>query len=457
VGLTLIQRGATRRLSRKPKIALVLAGGAVSGGGFKVGGLVALNELLVGRKVHEFDIYVGLSAGAFLATPLSWGVRPEEMVRVLEGTSDRFIQLRPIDFYGPNVREFIGRPLEFWRQLAFYLPGLLMDLFSVFPELVTTVAPMLRDFARRPTYTRLEHLLMRVGEEISPKRELPSLSALLPSGLFDNQGLERWIRMNMEANGIPNDFGELYRETGRKLFIIATNLDTAERVVFGPQDDHGLRVSEAIQASSALPGFFRPARLGGVDYVDGGLRHTANIDVAIEQGADLVICYNPFRPFLNLVREDGNGRARGYLAEGGLLRVFNQSFRTLLHSRLALGLQAYLRDERFSGDIVVIEARETDQKFFGVNPLAFWRRAESVRHGFESVRRTLLDHADILAPVLQRYGLELQTGDDIQPLGPETGVEDLQMAQDPTESERVEETESGGKTISLIDRRARKA
>jgi predicted acylesterase/phospholipase RssA len=457
VGLTLIQRGATRRLSRKPKIALVLAGGAVSGGGFKVGGLVALNELLVGRKVHEFDIYVGLSAGAFLAAPLAWGVRPEEMVRVLEGTSEEFVQLRPIDFYGPNLGEFVGRPLEFWRQLAFYLPGLLLDLFSVFPDLVATVGPMLRDFARRPTYTRLEHLLMRVGEEISPKRELPSISALLPSGLFDNSGLERWIRGNMEANGIPNDFGELYRETGRKLFIIATNLDTAERVVFGPHDDHGLRVSEAIQASSALPGFFRPARLGGIDYVDGGLRHTANIDVAIEQGADLVICYNPFRPFLNLVQHGSDGRSKGYLAEGGLLRVFNQSFRTLLHSRLALGLQAYLRDERFSGDIVVIEARETDQKFFGVNPLAFWRRAESVQHGFESVRRTLLDHAEILAPVLERYGLELQTGDETHSLDPETGADALELARDPSASERTAEPEVGGKTIRLADRRAHKA
>ena len=90
MGLTLIQRGATGRIPRNPKIALVLAGGAVSGGGFKVGGLKALNDLRVGRKVHEFDIYVGLSAGAFLAAPLAYGVPPDEMIRVLEGTSERF-------------------------------------------------------------------------------------------------------------------------------------------------------------------------------------------------------------------------------------------------------------------------------------------------------------------------------------------------------------------------------
>ncbi|MEE8556562.1 MAG: patatin-like phospholipase family protein [Myxococcota bacterium] len=408
MGLTLIQRGANRRFSSDPKIALVLAGGAVSGGGFKVGGLMALDDLLVGRKVNEFDLYVGLSAGAFLAAPLAWGIPPDEMVRVLEGTSERFSQLRPIDFYWPNLSEMLRRPVVFWARVAAYLPGLLLDLFSVLPELPATLGPAIRRFVKRPNYTHLERLLMQLSEEISPKREMPSPGTLLPSGLFDNAALEKWLRRNMESNGIPNDFAEFYRESGRKLYITATNLDTAERVVFGPENDHGLRISEAVQASSALPGFFKPARLGGVDYVDGGVRRTANIDVAVEQGADLVICYNPFRPFLNQVRPGRNGRLRGYLADGGMLRVFNQALRTLLHTRLALGLQAYLRDEHFSGDIVVIEARETDEKFFSVNPIAFWKRAESVRHGFESVRRTLLDHVEVLAPVLARYGLELR-------------------------------------------------
>ncbi len=102
-------------------------------------------------------------------------------------------------------------------------------------------------------------------------------------------------------------------------------------------------------------------------------------------------------------------------------------FRTLLHSRLALGLQAYLRDDRFHGDIVVIEGRESDEQFFGVNPLAFWKREESVRHGFESVRRTLEDHADVLAPVLARYGLQLRTpGVAAEPAAPRETEEPLE-------------------------------
>ena len=57
------------------------------------------------------------------------------------------------------------------------------------------------------------------------------------------------------------------------------------------------------------------------------VRHTANIDIAIEKGADLVICYNPFRPFRNQL-EDEEGEvefaAGGHLSDRGLMTVLNQ-------------------------------------------------------------------------------------------------------------------------------------
>jgi predicted acylesterase/phospholipase RssA len=395
-------------------VALVLAGGAVSGGAFKVGGLKALDEFLGERKVNELDIYVGLSAGAFLATALAGGLSPDEAIGILDGSSSRFSQMRPTDFYRPNLREMLIRPMLFSTQLATYLPGLILDLVSVLPDLPARLGPALRRFYRKPSYTNLERLLMQLQDEVSPKRGLPSLSSILPSGIFDNSALERWLARNIDGIGMPNSFSELYRETGRRLFVTATNLDTAERVVFGPDHDHGLTISQAVQASSALPGFFKPARINGVDYVDGGIRRTANLDVAIEQGADLVICYNPFRPFLNVVPPYVRG-PRKYLANRGLMAIVSQVFRTLLHTRLALGLQSYLHDTRFRGDIVVIEARETDEEFFDVNPLAFWKRQRAIQHGFDSVRATLLDHADVLGPVLRRYGLDFRVPEDRAP------------------------------------------
>ena len=407
MGLTLIQRSQGRRVPRNPKIALVLAGGAVTGGAFKVGGLKALDDFLANRSVTDFDIYVGLSAGAFLATSLAGGIKPDEMIQALEGTSERIDQLRPIDFYSPNIGEAVGRSAVFAARLAGYLPGLLLDLLSVLPELPSRVGPALRRCLDEPSYTHVETFLMELLAEVSPKRQFPPPAAILPSGIFDNAPLERWLASNMAKVGMPNHFADLYRETGRRLHIAAMNLDSAERVVFGPENDHGLTISEAVQASSAVPGFFKPARLGGVDYVDGGVRRTANIDVAVDRGADLVICYNPFVPFANDPHRAGRRHAH-FLANRGLQTVMNQVFRTMLHSRLALGLQSYQRDASFRGDIVVIEASETDESFFDLNPLSFWKRSEAVRHGMESVSRTLRESSDLLGPLFERYGLELR-------------------------------------------------
>ena len=78
-----------------------------------------------------------------------------------------------------------------------------------------------------------------------------------------------------------------------------------------------------------------------------------------------------------------------------------------------------------------------------MNPLAFWKRAESVRHGFESVRRTLEDHSEVLAPVLARYGLQLRT----------PGV-----ASEPAASRETEEPlEESGNVTRLRTRAARPA
>ena len=58
-----------------------------------------------------------------------------------------------------------------------------------------------------------------------------------------------------------------------------------------------------MQASTALPGLYRPVRIDGRDYVDGGVKKTAHINLAIRHGADLVICINPIVP----IRNDGRG------------------------------------------------------------------------------------------------------------------------------------------------------
>jgi predicted acylesterase/phospholipase RssA len=410
LGLTLIRKSDGLPRKRKPKIALVLAGGAVSGGAFKVGGLKALDDYLVDRKVVDLDMYIGLSAGSMLAVSLAGGITPDEMVKVLEGTSSKLDQLSPFQFYNPNVREFIERPAKFLYDLFTYVPGVLFELIRQVPQLPEVMGPHLRTFLDKPNYTSAEELAMTLIEHVSPSREIPALTNHIPAGLFDNSSLERWLRRSLERMRMPNDFREFARKRGRQLYVTACDLDTAERVIFGADERHEVTISQSVQASTALPIFYRPARIGGVDYVDGGIRNTANIDVAIEKGADLVICYNPFRPFLNRVDQEGQARyfASGrYLSDRGMKMLINQVFRTLLHSRLRSALRGYLTDERFKGDIVLIEPREQDADFFAINPLAFWKRADAIRAGFESVRVTIEQNFDALSDVFSRYGLRM--------------------------------------------------
>lgn len=409
MGITIVQKSDLSVRKKSPKVALVLAGGALTGGAFKLGGLKALDDFLVNRKTTEFEIYVGLSAGAVLAAPLAAGVTPAEMLKSLEGKSDQFTRFGPSHFYNPNIRDFITRPAQYAFDLLAFLPGTFTEVLRQMPSLARRLEVPFRQALREPSLVTLQDLLAPIGETLANRRSFPSVLDYLPSGLCDNASIERYLRENFEATGIPNDFRSLHRVTKRELYIGTMNLDTAERVVFGHDEDNSTTVSQAVQASTALPGFYKPARINGVDYVDGGVRRTANIDVAIEHGADLIICYNPFRPFSNRVRRtvrNGKYEIEGYpLAESGILSVVNQVFRTLLHSRLQYGLRQYQDDPNFRGDIVVIEPKETDIQFFRLNALAYWQRMRAAQYGYISVTESIQQNYDLIKQILESYGI----------------------------------------------------
>ncbi len=412
MGITVVQKSDLSTRRKHAKIALVLAGGAITGGAFKAGGLKALDDFLVNKKTTEFDSYVGLSAGAILAAPLAAGVSPAEMLKSLEGKSSQFDRFGPGDVYIPNLYDFVACPARFALDAMAFLPGSVAELLTQLPTLASSLQEPLNIAVRQPSLNSLQRVLAPIGEALAKRRKFPMPLDYLPSGFFDNASIESYLQRNFRKHNIPNDFRGLQRRTGKELYISAMNLDTAERVVFGYDEDNSVTVSQAVQASSALPGFYKPARINGVDYVDGGVRRTANIDVAIEHGADLVICYNPFRPFSNRVRRipDKNG---GYkiegemLAESGILSVVNQVFRTLLHSRLQYGLRQYQDDPNFHGDIIVIEPKETDRSFFQMSAMAYWQRLDAAQHGYISVTESIQQNYDLIKQLFESYGLTM--------------------------------------------------
>src|SRR5260370_26589922 len=77
------ETAAARRRRRRSKTALVLGGGGFTGAVYEIGALRALDLLSVNRTVNQFDVYVGTSAGSFVASLAANGVTPEEMMRVV--------------------------------------------------------------------------------------------------------------------------------------------------------------------------------------------------------------------------------------------------------------------------------------------------------------------------------------------------------------------------------------
>jgi predicted acylesterase/phospholipase RssA len=140
----------------------------------------------------------------------------------------------------------------------------------------------------------------------------------------------------------------------------------------------------AVAASTALPILYKPVQIGDKEYVDGGLRGNASLDVAIEHGATLVICINPFVPYDNsdhasipFVGEDGS-----HLSEKGMQAIASRASRITAHA----GLQYHVKQVRAPPevDIIIIEPRHNDYEMFFYNIMRYSTRL-TVRGGFESV------------------------------------------------------------------------
>ena len=74
----------------------------------------------------------------------------------------------------------------------------------------------------------------------------------------------------------------------RPTWIVAVRTNDGRRIVFGRDDVTGT-VGQATQASSAIPAFYTPVRIGDRSYVDGALHSSTNADLVATLGFDLVI------------------------------------------------------------------------------------------------------------------------------------------------------------------------
>ena len=365
------------------RIGLAVAGGGPIGGIYEVGALRALDECVDGLDMNALDVYVGVSSGAFVAAALANRLDTAEMCRVfITGDSDQF-RIRPEDFIRPAFYEYL-------RRLA-GVPRMLLG--------------WLGEVARNPFDLRVADSLLRVG-------------STLPTGLFDNEAIERFLREAFTSHGRSNDF----RTLDRKLYIVAVELDSGLAVRFGAPGHDTVPISRAIEASSALPGLYPPVEIDGRYYVDGVLRHTLHASVALDAGADLVLAINPLVPVDTAQARTQRSSTPASLVEGGLPTILSQTFRTLLQSRMQASMPKYA--SRYAGsDLLLLEPDGADAEMFFTNVFSFHHRGRLAEHAYQRTLGDLRRHRDELGPLLRRHGLALR--DDVLDDGDRTLVSGL--------------------------------
>ena len=361
-------RRARTQERHRSRVGLALAGGGPLGGIYEVGALLALTDSLDGIDFGDLDVYVGVSSGSFVAAALANGISPAQMYRLfIDDGADA--ALTPEVFLRPAFSEFAHR--------AALLPGLVLR----------AALQTLRDPFRR-----------------GMMESLATLSHAVPTGMFDNRSIDRFLHRLFAAPGRTNDF----RSLGRKLFLVATNLDTGASVTFGGPGRDDVPISKAIEASAALPGLFPPVRIGNEYFVDGALNKTLHASVALDEGIDLLLCVNPLVPF------DASGASRSgrvtvdKLSHGGLPVVLSQTFRAIIHSRMKVGMDKY-RQQYPRADVILFEPDREDADMFFASIFSYAQRKQLCAAAYRKTRQNLAERAEMLAPQLARHGVTLRT------------------------------------------------
>lgn len=221
-----------------PGWGLVLGGGGSVGSAYIAGALQALDEF--GLDARSAALMVGTSGGAVTGARIRLGDRPEALLSLAEATPDESGQYRHFEpaweDYGELVRRVVG-----------------------------TSGVVARAYFSAPL-----------------PLPSPALSALFPPGLFrvhDHPRVQQLLPVSWPAE---------------PCWLVAVDLATGRRHALGSRPRHlSLPFRDAVMASCAVPGFYEPVRMNGTMYVDGGLRSTTHLDLAVRYGCRKVICIVP--------------------------------------------------------------------------------------------------------------------------------------------------------------------
>jgi predicted acylesterase/phospholipase RssA len=302
-------------IKNKKKIAFVASGGAIKAACFHIGVMLAMERFgfsfLGGLKETEEEqevkpgqvgIYVGSSAGSFVASLIAGGYKPVDLYNSLsENYNSKKSILRPI-FYGDivgnniisNVTSTINSLLRTRKYKNFSIEGFIQTLFGI-------------------------------------------------NGLFNTGNVGRYLKSAMPSD----NFTELLAE----LYIVTTELDNPNRIILGPREIKSSRhatfatdvkISDAAIGSMSLPVIFGPHKLkinGRDRYVfDGEIRHTLSTHIAKDAGADLIIASYTHQPY-------NYNPDYGSLINYGLPAIIVQTIYQLVESKIKESKEKHMLKE----------------------------------------------------------------------------------------------------------------
>lgn len=350
------------------KVGLALGGGGALGGIYEIGALRALDEALLGVDFNDLYVYVGVSAGAFVAANLANQMTTAQMCRIFVKNEADVHPFHPGVFYRPAAREYVRRAVK--------IPGLLVEACARFIG-----NPRDQSFLEAMTV----------------------LAQALPAGLFENDKVNQYLERSFSLLGRTNDF----RKLRRRLYLVAADVESGESVHFGgPGFDH-VPISKAVQASVAAPALYTPVEIGGRFYLDGTLHKGMHASVALEDGADLVIAINPVVPVDAQSAVEAGTMAPGSLINKGMQNIVAQTFRTMVHSRMNAGMAMYER-EFPEAKILLLEPLRDDAKLFFSNVFSFQSRRIVCEHAYQMTRQDLLSRYDVLSEELAPFGITIR-------------------------------------------------
>jgi len=359
----------------KSKSALVLAGGGMTGAAYEIGALTALDRLFSPDFSSScFDVYVGTSAGSILAALMANRKKPEDIFCAIAENKSSLFNWRREDIYRIDRREV-------WSNLR---------------AIVANVFQVLRTYRLKRWELSLSEIFHIFQEQ-------------LPAGLYSLDPLQTYLCNTFRQAGISDDFRRLKAE----LYIVAYNLDSLERIVFGTPHFRDIHICRAIAASCAYPLFFRPVQIEDQHYVDGAVGRVDHIDVAIDHGATLVVMVNPLVPIDNrdvdTCLPSLSLSQCASISELGATFAWEQAQRIENREKMQMALEI-CRLKHPGVDIVLFEPGQEETLHFFQGPMSYEAKKHIMVSGYHQTTLQLQKAFEEYQAIFSRHGIRITKG-----------------------------------------------